>query len=198
MNIFRDPRWGRGQETPGEDPTLSGEYGAAFVSAFQRGLDGGGGDDDDGDDGSALRASACAKHFFAYNLENCFADGDNCRGNFDATIEQGELEDTYLPAFEATLADGRASGLMCSYNAVNGVPSCANGDALGALARGSWGFDGYVTSDCGAVADVQDSHKYTADAAATVTAVLSAGMDTDCGSFMQASRLKTTTNNTYY
>ena len=75
-------------------------------------------------------------------------------GYQDKDCEASHYEDTYLPAFEATLADGRASGLMCSYNAVNGVPSCANGDALGALARGSWGFDGYVTSDCGAVAGV--------------------------------------------
>ena len=140
--VFRDPRWGRGQETPGEDPVLNGVYGAMFVSGFQ-------GDASEPANGSApepslrkMKSSACAKHFFGYSLENCFHPNDNCRFNFNANLTQQEIEDTYLPAFQATVEVGRVSGLMCSENAVNGVPTCANSWAMTTVARNSWGFDG--------------------------------------------------------
>ena len=113
---------GRGQETPGEDPVLNGRYGASFIAGFQ-------GDTIAPANGTAppppplgrLKSSSCAKHFFAYSLENCFTLGDNCRLNFDAELTQQEIEDTYLPAFQSAVELGRVSGLMCSYNAVNGT-----------------------------------------------------------------------------
>ena len=101
-----------------------------------------------------LKSSACAKHLFAYSLENCFHARDNCRFNFNANLTQQEIEDTYLPAFQAAVEVGRVTGLMCSLNAVNGVPSCANAWLMSTVARDSWGFDGYVTSDCGGVDDI--------------------------------------------
>ncbi|EGD77165.1 beta-glucosidase [Salpingoeca rosetta] len=171
INIIRDPRWGRGQETPGEDPFATGEYAANFVSGFQ-----------DGEDMNYIKASSCCKHFFDYNLENWHGVD---RHHYNAIATDQDIADTYLPSFEACVRYGRASGLMCSYNAVNGVPSCANGDIMTVMARESWGFDGYITSDCGAVADVLNSHKFTRNTSETIRAVLEAGMDTDCGSFVQ-------------
>merc|ERR1712166_903050 len=149
VNIFRDPRWGRGQETPGEDPTLNGEYAIEFVHGMQ------------GDQSSGfLKTSACLKHYAAYSEEQG-------RNSFAAVVTAQDMEDTYLPAFEAGITKGNASGLMCSYNAEtygNGgdfgpgsaaqhgaIPSCANKGLLNDLIRDKWGFDGYVTSDCGAV-----------------------------------------------
>ena len=181
LNIFRDPRWGRGQETPGEDPTLNAAYGANFISGFQGSAQTTGQDqppassysitNSDSNSGapvpvpvpvslfsedrkpetSTLKASACAKHFFGYSLENCFEAKDNCRLNFNANMTQQEIEDTYLPAFEAAVKVGKVSGLMCSENAVNGIPACANAWAMTTVARQSWGGDFYVTGDCGAV-----------------------------------------------
>jgi len=146
VNLFRDPRWGRGQETPGEDPTVNAAYGSNFVGGFQ-----GSTSTLPPGEGIKLKASACDKHFFGYSLENCFAAKDNCRMNFNANITQQEIEDTYLPAFEAAVKVGKVSGLMCSENAVNGVPACANAWAMTTVARDSWGGDFYVTGDCGAV-----------------------------------------------
>jgi len=182
VNIFRDPRWGRGQETPGEDPTLNGEYAIEFVHGMQ------------GDQSSGfLKTSACLKHYAAYSEEQG-------RNSFAAVVTAQDMEDTYLPAFEAGITKGNASGLMCSYNAEtygNGgdfgpgsaaqhgaIPSCANKGLLNDLIRDKWGFDGYVTSDCGAVGNVQNQHNYTHNSKDTITAVLAAGMDTDCGGFM--------------
>mmetsp|Transcript_18126 Transcript_18126/g.43550 ORF Transcript_18126/g.43550 Transcript_18126/m.43550 type:complete len:739 (+) Transcript_18126:71-2287(+) len=170
INIYRDPRWGRGQETPGEDPVLNGEYAANFVPGMQ-----------EGEDTNYIKSSACLKHFAAYSLEN-YQGMD--RHHFDAEVSQQDLEDTYFPAFKAGIQKGNASGLMCSYNAVNGVPSCANTGLLNGLARKEWGFDGYITSDCGAVEDVFSNHKYDPSAEHVVSDVLEAGMDSDCGSFL--------------
>mmetsp|Transcript_57174 Transcript_57174/g.122822 ORF Transcript_57174/g.122822 Transcript_57174/m.122822 type:complete len:740 (-) Transcript_57174:188-2407(-) len=170
INIYRDPRWGRGQETPGEDPVLNGEYAANFVPGMQ-----------DGEDPNHIKSSACLKHFAAYSLEN-YQGMD--RHHFDAQVSQQDLEDTYFPAFKTGIQKGNASGLMCSYNAVNGVPSCANTGLLNGLARKEWGFDGYITSDCGAVEDVFSNHKYDPSADHVVTDVLEAGMDSDCGAFL--------------
>ena len=137
-----------------------------------------------------LKSSACAKHYFAYSLENCFNAHDNCRFNFDANLTQQEIEDTYLPAFQSSVEVGRVSGLMCSENAVNGVPACANHWAMTTVARGAWGFDGYVTGDCGAVdvafapyptshtwAKGANGHGYTMPGN---TSIESAGLDSDC------------------
>ena len=197
VNIFRDPRWGRGQETPGESPTLNGEYGALFVSGFQ-------GDESAPANGSAprkpparLKASATVKHFFAYSVENCFHAHDNCRFNFNANVTRQEIEDTYLPAFQSTVEVGRVSGLMTSENAVNSIPPSANGWALTTVLRDAWGFEGYVTGDCGAVdaafAPYPTTHNFTSATEhqfphfghgyrppAGVTGLESAGFDVDC------------------
>lgn len=138
INIFRDPRWGRGQETPGEDPYLNAEYAHQFVSGMQRGKE----------DPTRIKASSCCKHFDAYSLENW--NGMD-RYHFDAICTQQDLVDTYYPAFVACVNPqrGGGSGIMCSYNAVNGVPTCASSQLLTKNLRNAWGFDGYVTSDCG-------------------------------------------------
>jgi len=174
INIFRDPRWGRGQETVGEDPFVTSEYAAIFVANFQDTPD------DGGADPNHLKASACCKHYFDYNLENW---GGVDRYHFDAIQSQQDLEETFLPAFESCVRRGHASGIMCSYNSVNGIPSCANKEYMNQLARKEWGFNGYITSDCGAVTDVYTAHKFTKTPSETLVATLDAGMDIDCGKF---------------
>jgi len=195
INIFRDPRWGRGQETPGEDPTLNSHYAKEYVSGLQ------------GDEtkNGFLRTSACLKHYAAYSEETG-------RTSFGAVVNSQDMQDTYLPAFEYGVKEGKASGLMCSYNSETygtgiygpntwesgqhgSIPSCANKGILEDLVRKQWGFDGYITSDCGAVKDVESPHHYTNTTDETVRAVLSAGMDTDCGSFMSSSVMKTLLKN---
>jgi len=170
INIFRDPRWGRGQETPGEDPFHNGEYAAHFVPGMQ-----------EGEDPNHIKASSCLKHFAAYNLENW---GGVDRHHFDAQVTEQDLADTYYPPFEAGVKKGKASGMMCSYNSINGVPSCANQPMLNGLAREQWGFDGYITSDCGAVEDVYSKHNFESDPDKVSKEVLEAGMDSDCGGFL--------------
>ncbi len=170
INIFRDPRWGRGEETPGEDPLLNAAYAVNFVRGVQ-----------EGQDPRYLKASACCKHFAAYSMEDLKNGTD--RHNFDAHITAQDMADTYLPAFEACVVGGRASGIMCSYNRVNGVPSCANEGLLNGLARGEWGFDGYITSDCDAVGDILLHHNYTRSPEETCQATLRAGTDLDCSQF---------------
>lgn len=177
VNIFRDPRWGRGQECPGEDPTLNGDYAEGFVGGFQT-----------GPDSTYLKASSCCKHYAAYNLEKWSPDGPNAsnpvdRHHFNAVVTEQDLQDTYFPAFMSCANRGNASGVMCSYNAVNGVPSCASQMLLDDTLRGKWGFNGYVTSDCGAVGNVQSAHMYTNTSDATCAVTLGAGMDNDCGGF---------------
>eukprot|EP01060_Flectonema_neradi_P015965 TRINITY_DN225_c0_g1_i1.p1 TRINITY_DN225_c0_g1~~TRINITY_DN225_c0_g1_i1.p1 ORF type:complete len:751 (+),score=186.03 TRINITY_DN225_c0_g1_i1:68-2320(+) len=169
INLMRDPRWGRGQETPGEDPFATSTYAANFVPGFQ-----------EGEDPNHVKASSCCKHYYAYDLENW---GGVNRHDFDAIITAQDEADTYLPAFHSCVVNGKATALMCSYNAVNGVPSCANGRIMNGFARGQWGFEGYITSDCGAVADVDRSHHY-ANSTQTPADVLQAGMDSDCGGYL--------------
>eukprot|EP01059_Diplonema_ambulator_P010303 TRINITY_DN202_c0_g1_i2.p1 TRINITY_DN202_c0_g1~~TRINITY_DN202_c0_g1_i2.p1 ORF type:complete len:747 (+),score=228.62 TRINITY_DN202_c0_g1_i2:37-2277(+) len=175
INLIRDPRWGRGHETPGEDPVTTATYAAHFVPGLQ-----------EGEDSKHLKASACCKHYYGYDMED--SDGAD-RHNFNAIISLQDEADTYLPAFHSCVVNGRASGMMCSYNAVNGTPSCANERIMNGFARGKWGFDGYITSDCGAVADVCNNHHY-ANQDDTCRDVLQAGMDSDCGGFL-ASYLNT-------
>lgn len=195
LNIARDPRWGRGQETPGEDPTVNAEYGAAFIRGFQTGQTDGKVRVREAPASATLMASACAKHYLGYTLDNCYGVKDNCRTNFNASISQQELEETHLPAFEAAVKEGEVSGLMCSYNSVNSVPSCANAWAMSTVARGAWAFDGYITSDCGAVKAVQSPyptvHNWTTHGIGGVghgyalsdhnlSSLASAGLDSNC------------------
>ncbi|KAJ0265957.1 beta-D-xylosidase 6 [Hirschfeldia incana] len=189
INVFRDPRWGRGQETPGEDPKVVSEYGVEFVRGFQevkktkKVLNNRFGDDnsdDVGDDDGKLMLSACCKHFTAYDLEKW---GNFTRYDFNAVVTEQDMEDTYQPPFESCIRDGKASCLMCSYNAVNGVPACARQDLL-QKARVEWGFKGYITSDCDAVATIFEYQGYTNSAEEAVADAIKAGVDINCGTYM--------------
>ncbi|CAK8540389.1 unnamed protein product [Lathyrus sativus] len=182
VNIFRDPRWGRGQETPGEDPMVASAYAVEFVRGFEGGKgikkvlnyrDDGGGDDE-------IMLSACCKHFNAYDLEKW---GQFARYNFNAVVSQQDLEDSYQPPFRGCVQQGKASCLMCSYNAVNGVPACVSEDLMG-LVRNKWGFEGYITSDCDAVATVFEYQHYAKSPEEAVADVLNAGVDINCGTYM--------------
>jgi beta-glucosidase len=173
INIFRDPRWGRGQETYGEDPYLTSRLGVAFVKGLQ------------GDDAKYYETIATPKHFAVHS------GPESERHRFNATPSAFDLEDTYLPAFRATITEGKADSIMCAYNAIDGIPACASPLLLKQKLRDAWKFQGFVTSDCGAIADFYSKgsqgfsstggHHYSADAAhASATAVL-AGTDTSCG-----------------
>ncbi|KAL2551702.1 putative beta-D-xylosidase 6 [Forsythia ovata] len=190
INIFRDPRWGRGQETPGEDPMVAAAYAIEYVRAFQgqykrisrrnkhgflqrRVLK-----NDNGSD--RLMLSACCKHFTAYDLEKW---GQFTRYNFNAVVTDQDMADTYQPPFRSCIQQGKASCLMCSYNRVNGIPACANHDLL-QKARTEWGFRGYITSDCDAVATIYEDQKYTKTPEDAVASALKAGTDINCGTYM--------------
>ncbi|KAI3883598.1 hypothetical protein MKX03_016280 [Papaver bracteatum] len=168
INIFRDPRWGRGQETPGEDPMVVSDYGVEYVKGFQG----------DGDD--ELRVSACCKHFTAYDLESW---RNYSRYSFNAVVSEQDLKDTYQPPFKSCIQEGKASCLMCSYNQVNGIPACAN-EGLLQQARTEWGFEGYITSDCDAVATIHEYQHYVKTPEDAVAVALKAGTDINCGSFL--------------
>ncbi len=160
INIFRDPRWGRGHETYGEDPYLTAELGKAYV----RGLQG---------DGKVLRTAACAKHFAVHS------GPESLRHGFDAKVSAKELEETYLPAFEALVKEAGAEGVMGAYNRVNGEPSCASDMLMNKLKE--WGFDGYFVSDCWAIRDFHENHHVTATASESAAMALKAGCDVNCG-----------------
>ncbi|KAJ1270340.1 hypothetical protein BS78_06G046500 [Paspalum vaginatum] len=174
VNIFRDPRWGRGQETPGEDPAVASRYAVAFV----RGLQG----NSSSPSPALLQTSACCKHATAYDLEDW---NGVARYSFVARVTAQDLEDTFNPPFRSCVVDGKASCVMCAYTAVNGVPSCANADLLTGTVRGDWGLDGYVASDCDAVAIMRDAQRYAPTPEDAVAASLKAGLDIDCGSYVQ-------------
>ncbi|CAK9155654.1 unnamed protein product [Ilex paraguariensis] len=190
INIFRDPRWGRGQETPGEDPMVVSAYAIEYVTGFQGenwradgGVQYGFGEkralrDDGGSD--ELMLSACCKHFTAYDLEKW---RDFTRYNFNAVVTKQDLEDTYQPPFKSCIQQGKASCLMCSYNSVNGIPACAQKDLLH-KARKDWGFKGYITSDCDAVATIFEYQNYTKSAEDAVAIALKSGTDINCGTYM--------------
>jgi beta-glucosidase len=163
INIFRDPRWGRGQETYGEDPYLTSRLGLAFVNGLQ------------GDDPKYLKTVATPKHFAVHS-------GPELTRHFvDVTASKHDMEDTYLPAFRATVMDGKAESVMCAYNSLNGQPACANDDLLKTHLRGDWGFKGYVVSDCAAIADVFSGHHYAKSIEEGVTVSFNAGTDLVCG-----------------
>ena len=163
INIFRDPRWGRGQETYGEDPFLTGAIGTAFVRGMQ------------GSDPKYLKTVATAKHYAVHS------GPESLRHAFDAKVSEADLRETYLPAFRDLVVDGRAESVMCAYNSFRGQPACGNDELLGKTLRGQWGFKGYVVSDCGAVIDVHESHKARPSAAAGAAMALLAGTDVECG-----------------
>ncbi|CAM4775768.1 unnamed protein product [Rotaria magnacalcarata] len=169
INIFRDPRWGRGQETPGEDPFLTSQYVYSLINGLQR-----------GEDERYLKIAADCKHYAAYDLENW--NGTD-RFHFDARVSDQDLIETYLPSFESCVRDAKVASIMCSYNAVNGVPSCANKFLLQTIARESYHLDGFVVSDCGAVSTIMNSHHYTSTVEDTVAVALHAGTDLNCGDF---------------
>lgn len=167
INIFRDPRWGRGQETYGEDPYLTGQMAIAFIQGLQ------------GDDPNYLKTVATAKHYAVHS------GPESNRHREDVHPSPHDLEDTYLPAFRAAIVDGGAQSVMCAYNAVDGVPACASADLMETRLRGDWGFSGYVVSDCGAAANIfrEDALHYIDSPAAGVAAGFEAGMDVICGDY---------------
>jgi beta-glucosidase len=163
INIFRDPRWGRGQETYGEDPHLTGEIGAAFVRGLQ------------GDDPRYLKAAACAKHYAVHS------GPEKDRHRFDARVSMKDLRETYLPAFKKLVTEANVEAVMGAYNRVNGEPCNASQMLLVDILRGEWGFKGHVVSDCWAVTDFHEGHGFTADAVESVAIAIKRGCDIECG-----------------
>ncbi|KAF5016055.1 hypothetical protein F66182_12392, partial [Fusarium sp. NRRL 66182] len=170
INGFRSPLWGRGQETPGEDANfLSSSYAYEYITGLQGGVD-----------PEHLKIAATAKHFAGYDLENW---GGNSRLGFDASITQQDLAEYYTPQFLAASRYAKARSFMCSYNSVNGVPSCSSSFLLQTLLRENWDFPeyGYVSSDCDAVYNVFNPHGYASNQSAAAADSLRAGTDIDCG-----------------
>ena len=163
INIFRDPRWGRGQETYGEDPFLTSRLGVAFVTGLQ------------GDDPHYYRTISTPKHFAVHS------GPESTRHSANVNVSAHDLEDTYLPAFRATVMEGKAGSVMCAYNAIDGEPACTNSYLLRDTLRKAWGFKGYITSDCAAIGDISEGHKFATDVEHGSVAAVRAGTDTSCG-----------------
>jgi beta-glucosidase len=163
INIFRDPRWGRGQETYGEDPFLTARIGVAFVQGLQ------------GDDPNYVKGMACAKHFAVHS------GPEKERHHMNMEPSQEDLYDTYLPAFEALIKEGKAGTVMGAYSALNGKPCCANPRLLTDLLRKQWGFGGLVFSDGGAIGDIWDEHKFVPGPVEAAAAAVKAGCDVSSG-----------------
>jgi beta-glucosidase len=170
INIFRDPRWGRGQETYGEDPFLTGRMGVAFVTGLQ------------GDDPKYFRVISTPKHFAVHS------GPEPSRHTIDVQVSKHDMEDTYLPAFRAAVTEGKAESVMCAYNRVNGEPACANTFLLQDQLRGAWKFNGYVVSDCDAVVDIYQGHHFKKSQAEATAASLKAGMDNECADFFTVAK----------
>ena len=165
VNIFRDPRWGRGQETYGEDPFLTSRLAVAYVTGMQ------------GTDRRYYRAISTPKHFAVHS------GPEPTRHLADVDVSKHDIEDTYLPAFRAAVVEGHAGSIMCAYNAINGEPACANQFLLQHTLRGAWKFGGYVVSDCGAVRDIFENHRFRASQAEATAVSLMRGMDNECITF---------------
>ena len=165
LNIFRDPRWGRGQETYGEDPFLTGRMGVAYVTGLQ------------GDNPRYYLGIATPKHFDVHS------GPEPTRHFADVDVSKHDEVDTYLPAFRAAIVEGKAGSVMCAYNAINGEPACANQYLLQDQLRGKWGFQGYVVSDCDAVRDVAANHRYRPSQAQGAAISVIRGMDNECVTF---------------
>jgi beta-glucosidase len=163
INIFRDPRWGRGQETWGEDPFLTGEMGAAFVRGIQ------------GNHPRYLKTAACAKHYAVHG------GPEKDRHHFNARVSERDLRETYLPAFKKLVTEAKVEAVMGAYNRTNDEPCCASQHLLGDILRGEWKFEGHVVSDCGALADIHNHHHVTADAPESAALAIKRGCDLDCG-----------------
>lgn len=163
INIFRDPRWGRGQETYGEDPYLTSRMGVAFVKGLQ------------GSDPKYLKTVATSKHFAVHS------GPEVTRHQVDISVSRHDMEDTYLPAFRATVMDADAQSVMCAYNSVNGEPACASSVLLHDYLREDWKFKGYVVSDCAAIEDISAHHKYKPTQEEGVAVALATGTDLICG-----------------
>lgn len=165
INIFRDPRWGRGQETYGEDPFLTGRIAVAFIKGMQ------------GDDPRYFKVIATAKHYAVHS------GPESDRHKFDVRPSERDLNETYLPAFRASVTEGKVDSIMCAYNRINGIPACASTDFLQTRLQ-SWGFQGFIVSDCGAISDMYRSygHLYKSTAAEASAAAVLAGTDLTCGS----------------
>ena len=160
INIFRDPRWGRGHETFGEDPFLTSENGKAYVNGLQG-------------EGAVLKTAACAKHFAVHSGPEAL------RHEFNAEASPKDLEETYLPAFEVLVKEAAVEGVMGAYNRVNGEPACASDYLMSKLEE--WGFDGYFVSDCWAIRDFHEHHMVTSNAVESAAMAIKAGCDVNCG-----------------
>lgn len=162
VNIFRDPRWGRGHETYGEDPYLTSRMGVAFVKGLQG-------------DGEYMKLAACAKHFAVHS------GPEKLRHEFDAIASNKDMEETYLPAFEACVKEAKVESVMGAYNRTNGEPCCGSPTLLKKILRGKWKFEGHVVSDCWGIKDFHESHMVTSTAEESATMALKAGCDLNCG-----------------
>ena len=162
INIFRDPRWGRGQETYGEDPLLTSRMAVAFVTGMQ------------GDDPKYLRVISTPKHFAVHS------GPEPSRHVRNVEVSNHDMEDTYLPAFRAAVVDGKAGSIMCAYNRLNGEPACANSFLLEHNLRGAWNFDGYVVGDCDSVDEIFSQHHFTKTIEETAALSLQRGTDNEC------------------
>jgi beta-glucosidase len=164
INIFRDPRWGRGQETYGEDPFLTGKIGVQFIKGLQ------------GDNPKYFKTIATVKHFVVHS------GPESERHSFDAVTDERDFRDTYLPQFEMGIKEGKAYSVMCAYNRYNGETCCGGSSLLNGILRTEWGFDGYVVSDCGAINDIYNGHKVVSTPAEAAAMGVLAGTDLECGS----------------
>ena len=162
INIFRDPRWGRGQETYGEDPLLTSKLGVAFIGGVQ------------GDDLNHLRAVATSKHFAVHS------GPESLRHRFNVDPSPRDLEETYLPAFRSTVTEGHVQSVMCAYNSIDEWPACTSKMLLKEHLRDAWGFKGFVVSDCAAIVDINEGHKKTPDIIHSAVLALQAGTDLSC------------------
>ena len=162
INIFRDPRWGRGQETLGEDPYLTGVLATQFIQGVQ------------GPDPRHSPALAASKHLAVHS------GPEPLRHGFNVNPSRQDLAETYLPAFRRTVVDGKVASIMCAYNAIDGKPACANPELLTGLVRRDWGFSGYFVSDCGAIDDIASGHHFTRTNVEAVAAAVKAGTDLAC------------------
>ena len=162
VNLFRDPRWGRGHETYGEDPVLIAKLGVSFIKGLQG-------------EGEYLRTAACAKHFAVHS------GPEEKRHYFDAKASMKEMWETYLPQFEACVKEGHVEAVMGAYNRTNGEPCCAHSYLMDEVLRGQWGFEGHYVSDCWAVRDFHEQHKVTSRPEESVKLALERGCDVNCG-----------------
>ena len=162
VNIFRDPRWGRGQETYGEDPYLSGQLGASFVKGLQG-------------DGEVMKAAGCVKHFAVHS------GPEDLRHEFDAVVSKKDLYETYLPAFQTVVEEGEVEAVMGAYNRTNGEPCCGSKTLIQDILRGKWNFKGHYVSDCWAIKDFHENHMVTSDAKHSAAMAINAGCDLNCG-----------------